>query len=167
MGAHWRPKRDSSLPVPQPATTSQQHSTSWECGPASPDRGPPRSQHCSLGDHFWGRWGRGWFNIGRSPMVAIHRYFHSFTPHFISTNSTYFHLTTLIPLALQVCQIGSKGEISIQAAFPDKGLFSFKIPRSSRKYKENSLLRAFGKFFFPSLLAWEFQVAAQVWGHPL
>lgn len=156
MGTHWRPKRDSSHPSPSLQPQAKGSSTSWECGPASPDRGPPRSQCCSLGDHSWGRWGRGWLNIGRSPMAAIHRYFHSFTPHVISTNSTYFHLTTLISLALQVGQIGSKGEISIQAAFPDERFFSFKIPKHSRKYKENPLLIAFGKFF-PSLLAWEFQ----------
>ena len=68
--------------------------------------------------------------MGKAPMEPIHRYLPSFTAHFLSTNSIYFHLTSLIPLVLWIFQTGSKGEISMQAPFPGKGPFSFRDPRA-------------------------------------
>ena len=77
-------------------------------------------------------------------------------PPLISTNTTYVHLTTLIPLTLLAFQTGSEGEIHIQPLFPGKGPFRF------RKCQENSLPMAFGELtLLPSLLTRDFWVAAQ------
>lgn len=71
-------------------------------------------------------------------MGAIHGYFHSLTPHFISANPTYFYLTNLIPFASRFSKLVLKEKFSIQSPFPDKGPFSFRNAKSSREYKDNS-----------------------------